>query len=208
MIKCVIFDCDGTLVDSEKLDNRVVVEILGERGIAVDFDEFMQRYRGVNLHVAVAELEATYEVRLGEEFIAAYRSQLAELIKTDLEPIPGVREVLEQLRLPRCVATSAPQEKMRLCLETTNLRPHFGENLFSSYDIQVWKPEPDIFLHAAKTMGFSPDECLVVEDSEVGVTAGLAAGIKTVHFNHDGMNEALPGAIHIEQMSELPALLV
>lgn len=203
MIQCIIFDCDGTLVDSEKLGNQVVIDLFAEQDIHLDPDEYKRRYRGVNLFEVLSTLAEAHNVTMADDIIPQYRSRLDALIKAELQPIPGIQAALDQLTHPKCVATSAPQKKMRLCLKVSELRPYFGENLFSSYDINSWKPEPDLFLHAAKTMGFEPSNCAVVEDSPVGVAAGLAAGMRTIHFNHNGEHEAIAGSITIEQMGEL-----
>lgn len=206
-INCIIFDCDGALVDSEKLGNQVMIDLFAEYGVVVEPDNYRRLYRGVQLREIIARLEAAHNVKTADDFIDRYRHRLDAMLAERLQPIPGIHNVLRQLALPKCVATSAPQEKLRLCLGVTGLRSFFGDNLFSSYDINSWKPKPDIFLHAAKTMGFAPAECAVVEDSPVGVAAGLAAGMTTIHFNHNGEHEVIEGVIAIQQMEQLPALL-
>lgn len=206
-INCIIFDCDGTLVDSEKLGNQVVIDLFAEYGVVVEPDEYRRLYRGVQLLEIIARLEAAHDVKTADDFVPRYRQRLDAMLEQRLQPIPGIRDVLAHLSLPKCVATSAPQEKLRLCLGVTGLRPFFGDNLFSSYDINSWKPAPDLFLHAAQTMGFAPAECAVVEDSPVGVAAGLAAGMTTIHFNHNSEHEAIEGVVAIEHMAELPAVL-
>ncbi|MBB1489925.1 HAD-IA family hydrolase, partial [Oceanospirillum sp. D5] len=100
-----------------------------------------------------------------------YRARTFETFKKEIQPIKGIKEVLENLKIPFCTASSGPENKIRLNLELTGLLPFFGDNIFSCYTIQKWKPEPDVFLWAAKTMGFQPNECLVVEDSVSGVEA-------------------------------------
>lgn len=206
-IECLIFDCDGTLVDSEKLGNQVVIDIFGEHGVALDPIDFKRNYRGVFLSEIFSGLSKLHNVSLPEDIIEDYRGRLDLVLGERLEPIPGIHSVLDQLPLPKCVATSAPQNKLRRCLEITKLRAYFGDNLFSAYDIQVWKPEPDLFLHAAKTMGFAPEQCAVIEDSPVGVAAGLAAGMTTIHFNHNGEHESIEDVPVIEQITNLPKIL-
>ena len=207
-IECLIFDCDGTLVDSEKLGNQVVAEIFAEHGVTLDLGDLQRDYRGVFLTDMFSGLAELHGVKLADDVIDDYRRRLRLILPEQLEPIPGIHSVLESLPLPKCVATSAPQDKLRLCLQVTKLRPYFGDNLFSAYDIQVWKPEPDLFLHAANKMGFAPEQCVVIEDSPVGVAAGIAAGMTTIHFNHNGEYEMVSESVAVmEQMEELPALL-
>lgn len=210
-IECIIFDCDGTLVDSEKLGNQIVLDIFAEQGVTLDLAEFKREFRGVFLPDIFSSLAERHNVTLADgvidHVIDDYRQRLEGVLTERLKPIPGIHGVLDQLPHPKCVATSAPQKKMRLCLQVTKLRPYFGDHLFSAYDIQVWKPEPDLFLHAAAVMGFAPNQCAVIEDSPVGVAAGVAAGMTTIHFNHNGEHEAVPNVPVIEQMGQLLALL-
>lgn len=208
LIECIIFDCDGTLVDSEKLGNQIVIDLFAEQNVVLDPVEFKRDYRGVFLPDIFSSLAKRHDVQLADNIIDEYRQRLELVLADQLEPIPGVHGVLDRLPLPKCVATSAPQKKMRLCLQVTKLRPYFGDNLFSAYDIQVWKPEPDLFLHAAKAMGFGPEQCAVIEDSPVGVAAGVAAGMTTIHFNHNGEHDPVPNVPVIEQMEQLPELLL
>lgn len=207
-VECLIFDCDGTLVDSEKLANQIVAEIFAEHGATLELGDLQRDYRGVFLTDMFSRLAEVHDVKLADDVIDDYRHRLGLVLPEQLEPIPGIHAALEKLPLPKCVATSAPQNKLRLCLQVTKLRSYFGDNLFSAYDIQAWKPEPDLFLHAANQMGFAPEQCVVIEDSPVGVTAGVAAGMTTIHFNHNGEYEMVSESVTvIEQMEELPELL-
>ena len=110
--------------------------------------------------------------------------------KKQIKPIDGIKEVLESLKLPFCVASSGPENKIRLNLEVTGLLPFFEDHIFSCYTIQKWKPEPDIYLWAAKTMGFKPSECLVIEDSLSGVEGAKRGGFDVFGYTeHDYKSE-------------------
>ena len=207
MIECLIFDCDGTLVDSEYLCNLGLVKKLAEVKIEADANELMHRFRGWKLANIIHSLEELYDIELETTFESTYRQIVAELFETELEPIVGVTEMLGQIDLPMCVASSGPRHKIEQALRVTELSHFFGRNLFSSYEIQSWKPKPDLFLHAADQMGFPPEQCAVIEDSEVGIQAAVAAGMRPIHFNPDGgLNEVGP-ILTLNRMIDLPRLL-
>ncbi len=202
---CILFDLDGTLVDSELLNNRALLELLPD--LDGDAAELGRRYRGVKLAVILRDIETRLGRRLPDDFIQRYRAHVAELFTSELRPTPGTAEVLAALDLPRCVASSAPMPKIRHALAVTGLAAYFGDRLFSSYDVGSWKPEPGLFLHAAERMGFAPERCVVVEDSDVGLQAATAARMHAVYYAPvDGSVDAQPHAV-IRSMSELPGAL-
>jgi HAD superfamily hydrolase (TIGR01509 family) len=126
-----------------------------------------------------------------------------------LKPIDGVTQVLEQLKLPCCVASSGMESKMRFNLNLVGLLPYFENKLFSCYTIQKFKPEPDVFLWAAKTMGFQPHECIVIEDSLLGVQGALNGGFDVFGFTAHDYNNELRGLCNdtFDDMSKLLAML-
>lgn len=189
-LKCVIFDCDGTLVDSEPLVNAVLVEMVGEHGIELDLPTSLRMFAGRKLDDGLAELEKLAEYRFPDDFVPEFRARSAKRLASDVQAMPYVDEVLEQLHLPRCVASSAPRAKTELNLSVTGLDRHF-DTVFSAYEINSWKPEPDLFLVAASHHGVGPQDCVVVEDSDHGITAGLAAGMQVIAYRRpdvDGEN--------------------
>ncbi|WP_019866953.1 HAD-IA family hydrolase [Methylovulum miyakonense] len=181
---CVIFDLDGTLVDSEGLCNQAFLDLLPQLNDTLG--TLTQRYRGKKLAHILADLEARLCQGLPDAFERRYRQRVEELFAHELKPMPGVFEMLEAMNFPKCIASSGPLAKIRQALQVSGLAPYFGDALFSSYEIGSWKPEPGIFQYAAKAKGFMPSQCAVVEDSEVGVRAATAAGMKAFQYVPNG----------------------
>ena len=181
---CVIFDLDGTLVDSESQSNQAFLDLLPE--IDEPVTALIERYRGMRLAPVLADLENRLCRRLPDDFQAAYRSRVSELFDQRLEAMPGAKEMLDSLSCAYCIASAGPPEKIRQSLKLSGLAPYFGERVFSSYEVGSWKPEPGLFLHAAGMLGFPPDRCIVVEDSDPGLIAANAAGMRAIHFAPDG----------------------
>ncbi len=202
---CTIFDLDGTLVDSEVLNCRAYVELIAE--IDESDTELTKRYRGMKYSHIVSDIEASFKVALPDDFESLYRDRVAALYESELKANPGVPELLSGLEIERCVASSAPIKKINHALELTGLSGYFGTNIFSSYDIGSWKPEPDLFLHAAATMNLSPAHCAVVEDSDLGVEAAIAAGMHVFHYAPNSAKTRSDLYQSIQQMSELSGLL-
>jgi HAD superfamily hydrolase (TIGR01509 family) len=171
---------DGTLVDSETLCNQAYKDLIPE--ITVPVESLVGLYRGRKLAWIFNDIEKRFNCSLPDTFEQNYRQRVATLFDSNLKAFPRVHEALESIEMPICIATSAPLKKVNHVLSITGLAQYFDENLFSSYEIGSWKPEPDIFLHAAKSMNVSPSNCLVVEDSAAGIEAALSAGMKVAQF--------------------------
>lgn len=205
-IEAVIFDCDGTLVDSERLANAALVECVAPFGLRMSTEDAMQRYVGGKMADCVADLERRLGRRLPDSFVTKVREKTAEAFRAHLEPVEGAPETLAMLRLPYCVASSGPMEKIALSLEVTGLAPFFtSDRIFSAYDVGCWKPDPGLFLHAAKAMGVAPNRCAVVEDSLRGVEAGTNAGMHTFWLRPDG--PIPPSVVALHRLKDLPELL-
>ncbi|WP_339729644.1 HAD-IA family hydrolase [uncultured Gimesia sp.] len=207
--KAVIFDCDGVLVDSETLGNRVLAEMITEIGFPLSPEQAVQQFKGGKLADCLAVVEDQMGQKLPDDFANQVRAQMAEVFQTELQAIQGVREALESIPVTKCVASNGPQEKMALTLKITDLLHYFEGRIFSAYTLGVWKPEPDLYLYAAKQMEVHPEECVVIEDSHLGVQAAVAAGIPVLGYaDHSSPAEleAL-GAKTFRSMHELPALL-
>jgi HAD superfamily hydrolase (TIGR01509 family) len=211
----VIFDCDGVLVDSERLSIRVDAVYLERLGWPMEEAEIIERFVGRS----DADMRAVIEGYLGgpvpaeidEEFDRLYR----ETFERELVPVEGVSDVLDRLKvagIPVCVASSGSHAKIRRSLALTELAHYFGDRIFSATDVARGKPEPDLFLHAARSLGASPGECAVIEDSVYGVEAALAAGMQPFAFAggvtpRDRLSGIGRGAVVFNTMAELPALL-
>ncbi len=202
-IQCVLFDSDGTLVDSEHLCFRAMVEKFVPLGASLDEAELVRDYRGWKLAESLVRLCLELDVSLPEGFEQDYRSRVAELFESDLLAVAGVPELLGQLPCARAVVSSGPLAKMRAALRVTGLAQFFGDDLYSSYEVGIWKPDPGIYLHAARDMGHTPADCIVVEDSPIGVAAAAAAGIRTYFLNRYNDEVAHDNVTSIRCMSEL-----
>lgn len=207
---CLLFDSDGTLVDSEILLAEVMAEILPAFGLPFSPRQYMEEFRGVRLQTIIETLDARHG-GLGPGGFPALESELRSLMerrmRAELKPIDGMPEALAALSgHPKAVVSNGPERKIRCAMESSGLAPHFGDRLFSAYTLRVWKPDPALYLKAAEALGHSPERCVVIDDAAVGVAAGLAAGMRVVHLNHFPDEEATPaGAIAIHHASELPA---
>lgn len=200
----VIFDLDGTLIDSESLCNQAFLDLLPSLNETIE--ELVDQFRGKKLSEIISEIERKILSPLPEGFEQSYRQRVADLFTTELKPIEGVHEMLKALELPFCIASSGPPEKIKHALAITHLAPFFGERFFSSYNVGSWKPDPGLFLHAAEKMGFAPGNCIVVEDSPVGLEAASAAGMHALHF---APNIKVAKNVHsFSNMSELPSILL
>ncbi len=205
---CVIFDLDGTLVDSETLGNQAFLDLVP--ALASPVAVLVERYRGMKLATILKDIEERIGCPLSADFEQQYRARVAALFDSCLQPIPGVPEMLEALTAPKCIASSGPAAKIAQALRVSGLSQHFGTNIFSSYDVQSWKPDPGLFLHAAREMGFAPGDCVVVEDSPAGVQAAVAAGMTCFGFaaaeSAAGLHAAGAHRTFVD-MSALPELM-
>ena len=203
----IIFDCDGTLVDSEFLCNLALQQQLAELGIDSDAEQLMSLYRGVKLNVTITSLESEFDTTFPSTFIPDYRLKVRHLFDQHLKANDGVADLLASLTTPFCVASSAPKQKIQQALAVTGLIKYFDNNIFSSYDIDSWKPDPGIFLHAAKTMNVDPARCYVVEDSIVGLQAANGAKIQSIYYAPTLVDKHPLASIQIKHMSELTMLI-
>ncbi|MGW0564858.1 HAD family hydrolase [Streptomyces sp. NPDC003016] len=207
----VIFDCDGVLVDSEILSARVMREMAAHEGLGLSAEQALAFIRGRKVAEWVGQLETLLGRALPARFVPEFRDGCAELFTTELRPVPQVRQVVEGLGQPFCTASSAPREKILKTLGLTGLLPHFQDRIYSAYEVGVWKPDPGLFLHVAADLGVLPEHCTVVEDSLVGVRAGVSAGMSVFGYappqNRTAADLAAEGAVTFGSMKELPSLL-
>jgi len=205
----VIFDCDGVLVDSERLAVRTESEILSTLGWPLTESDIVERFVGRSAEYMHREIERQLgrTVDWDTEFELRYK----EVFEDQLVPVAGVVEALDQIMVPTCVASSGSRAKIRFTLGLTGLLDRFGDRIFSADEVPHGKPAPDIFLYAADQMGVQPRRCAVIEDSVFGVSAGSAAEMAVFAFA-GGVTSAsklsLDGAIVFDDMLALPDLLL
>ncbi|MDA8109849.1 MAG: HAD-IA family hydrolase [Betaproteobacteria bacterium] len=203
----VIFDCDGTFVDSERIGNEVLVEHAKRFGVALTVEEAIARFRGVRMAECVSQLEVLRGSSLPSTFVTEFREWMREAFISRLRPMDGAAELLGSLVVPCCVASSGPREKTEFSLSVTGLLAHFEGKVFSSYEVNHWKPDPGLFLHAASVMGVVPERCAVIEDSLPGVRAGVAAGMAVFAIVADKLENDMPQEVrvvaHLREVHEI-----
>ncbi len=211
-----IFDCDGVLVDSEPISLAVMREVLADIGCDLDETEGYKHLLGRSLPSAADWLRRSRGLALTTAHLAELRRRLFDRLRAELTPIPGVADVVAQLPMPVCVASSSQPDRIRLSLRVTGLLDLFEPHVFSAAQVARGKPAPDLFLHAARSMGVPPAACVVVEDSPAGLAAAAAAGIRAVaflggsHAGPAGLAESVadfPVIATLGSMAELPAVL-
>ena len=195
--KAIIFDCDGTLVDSERIANEVLIEYLANFGVELTMKDSASRFNGVEMKDSMRQVEELVGAPLPGDFIETMRSRLAHALASRLRPVDGVHRLVESLTVPYCIASNAPLDKIELSLKVTGLLPFFAGSINSAYEIGSWKPDPALFLYAAKGLGVAPDHCAVVEDSVAGVRAGLAAGMTVFAYQPHEVDERIPRGARI-----------
>jgi HAD superfamily hydrolase (TIGR01509 family) len=178
----LIFDCDGVLVDSEVLAHTILAELMTTLGRPMTTRQALQIFSGLQLHDVLALAEALLSFPIPADQGAAAGQRLLELIRRELKPIKGVHGALDLLPYPRCVASSSTRDRLDLSLEVTGLKSLFGEHVFSADQVEHGKPAPDLYLLAARSFAVAPTDCIVIEDSTLGIRAAAAAGMKTIGF--------------------------
>ena len=206
----VIFDCDGVVVDSERIVHEIFGHFIRSLGANLDAARMNELFLGRRLDDCLAIVEGITGRPAPLDALDRYRAERDRVLRERVRPVDGVREVLESLTVPYCIASSGDHAKMRTTLGATGLLPLFEGRLFSATEVERGKPAPDVFLLAAERMGAAPERTAVIEDSVNGVLAGCAAGMTV--FGYAGLVPAadLAGARAFRtftRMCELPALL-
>jgi HAD superfamily hydrolase (TIGR01509 family) len=206
----VIFDCDGVVVDSERIVHEVFGAFIRSLGAQLTEAEMYERFLGRRLAECLEIVEDLTGRPAPAGALDRYMAERDRVLREQVQPVEGIREVIEHLTVPFCIASSGNHDKMRITLGTTGLLPFFEGRIFSAWDVPRGKPAPDVFLFAAKTMGVAPVRAVVIEDSANGVLAGRAAGMTV--FGFAGLvpvSRLVEAGAHetFEHMRQLPALL-
>jgi HAD superfamily hydrolase (TIGR01509 family) len=206
----VIFDCDGVLVDSELITNRVFARMLNELGIAVTLEDMFEKFVGRSMPQCLELITKMLGRPVTQHFVEEYQTRSTAALRSELKAVPDIQSVLAAIRMPYCVASSGTHEKMQTTLGITGLLPQFRGKMYSVTEVAQSKPFPDVFLHAARQQGVVPAECAIIEDTPTGVRAGVAAGMTVFGYCALTPKQRLidAGAHHtFEQMRDLAALL-
>jgi HAD superfamily hydrolase (TIGR01509 family) len=182
----VIFDCDGVLIDSEVIGCRIDAECFAEIGLPIGVEEVTARYVGISTRTMFADVERRFNVKLPEDFGSRIRARVTAAFEKELAIIPGIEAVLDALPCRCCVASSSGPDRLRHALSLVGLARRFEPHIFSATQVENGKPAPDLFLFAARTMGVTPEQCVVIEDSVAGVQAAVAAGMRVFGFTGGG----------------------
>ena len=208
--ECIIFDCDGTLVDSEGITNQVIAEMAGELGIQMTGEEASSEFGGKTLDGVLYKMKEMSGKEIPDDWLPRLVQMVNDSWESKLKPVKGVREILERIKIPVCVASNGEPTHVRHSLRLTKLYDFFGEKIFTASEVKAPKPSPELFLYAAEKMGFEPKECVIIEDSVTGVRAAVNANIRVYGiinnlFSENDLRNA--GAIPFKNMLELPKLL-
>jgi len=181
-VTLLIFDCDGVLVDSEVIAHQTLLDVLQPLGFAMTLEESYGVFAGRSLKDALALINQRLGRPLPDDLWDRSRELLFARFRAGLKPVPGVSLAIAALPYARCVASSSSPDRLSLALSVTGLAPLFGANVFNATQVANGKPAPDLFLFAARTMKAAPADCIVIEDSLLGVAAGRAAGMRVIGF--------------------------
>lgn len=208
-IDAVFFDCDGTLVDSEVICSRAYVHMFAQYGIELALEEVFKTFKGVKLYEIIDDISQRYDVRLDKtELEPIYRAEVARLFDSELQEISGAKALIERVKVPMCIVSNGPVSKMQHSLGRTGMLDAFPDRLYSGYDIQRWKPDPALMVHAADAMGVEVKNCVLVDDSMAGAQSGVAAGMEVFYFCADPHNKPIvhPKVTTFTDLAQLPEL--
>jgi HAD superfamily hydrolase (TIGR01509 family) len=204
----VIFDCDGVLVDSDRISLRIQAEWITALGLETSYEDCVRDFLGLGMPATLRIVSERLGEPLPEGWAAGLEEEVREAFQRELKPVAGVVAALDRIATTTCVASSGSHEKMRLTLALTGLYERFEGRIFSAAEVERGKPAPDLFLHAAASMETPPERCVVIEDSPFGVSAAKAAGMRALGFAAATPPEWLSEADSVfMEMGELPTLL-
>jgi HAD superfamily hydrolase (TIGR01509 family) len=206
--RLVIFDCDGVLVDSDRISLRIQAQRISALGLETTYEDCLGDFLGLGMPATLRILSERLGRPVPDGWVEELSAAVNEAFERELTPVPGIIEALDDIELPTCVASSGTHDKMRFTLGLTGLYDRFAGRIFSAEEVRRGKPAPDLFLHAAACMDIPPEDCAVVEDSPFGVAAAKAAGMRVLGFAATTPAERLAEADTVfTTMTELPQLV-
>jgi HAD superfamily hydrolase (TIGR01509 family) len=202
-IDLVIFDCDGVLVDSEIIAARVEAELLTEAGYPISAEELAETYAGLTFRDILLRVEEKAQIPLQSSLIDRAEKINDHRLATEVLAIDGVHEAVAALAVPRCICSNSSGHRLDAMLTRTRLKPFFDGRIFSAKETPTrrTKPAPDVFLHAAQTLGSNPGKTFVIEDSVHGIHGAKAAGMRVIGFT--GASHSYPG--HADALTDAGA---
>jgi len=203
----VIFDCDGVLVDSEILTNRVLAANLTRHGLPMTVEDSVRLFVGGTM-AGVGETARKMGADLSDTWLDDIYAEIYETLRQGVDVIPGIPALLDLLddrEIPFCVASNGSLEKMDITLGQNGLLPRFGDRRYSAHSLGVAKPDPGLFVHAARQAGAAPETCVVIEDSATGAEAAARAGMRCLGYapHDDGAALAYHGAEIISSIDDV-----
>jgi HAD superfamily hydrolase (TIGR01509 family) len=202
----IIFDCDGVLVDSEIIAARAEAELLTQAGFDITSEEIFVRYSGLTFKDMLLRIEKDTGILVQASLIDRAEALIDRRLASDVRAIEGAAQAAAQLSIPRCVASNSNSQRLDMMLSKTGLKTLFAGRIFSAFDTPSRKPKPapDVFLHAAASLGVHPSKALVIEDSVHGIHGAVAAGMRVIGFT--GGAHSYPG--HADRLTEAGAITV
>ena len=212
---CLLSDCDGVIVDSEKIADEIMHEVLREAFKSEALEHQMKDLFGRRVIDIILLLESRLGVSLGAEKRSLMHMDIDARVGREAPSMPNVQEVYESLGLPIGIVSNSAPQRLQLCVRRAGLMELVGANVFSGDEVPNPKPAPDVYLHAAQIMGFFPEQCLVIEDSVTGVTAAKAAGMHVLgflggsHIRSDHAEMLTRAGVHklFDNMADLPLVI-
>lgn len=211
----IIFDCDGVLVDSEIIASEVNLELVKDLGMDITLDELSQRYSGLTADAIFAQVAEELAKPLPDDLAQRSDEMLDAALQQSLQAVAGVHEMLDAMDDARCICSNSTTVRLEQNLKLTNLHDRFRPFIYSALEVRqkLPKPSPDVFLHAAETLGSTPAQTIVIEDSSHGVEGAVAAGMRVIGFvgashSYAGHAEKLMDAgaeTTVHNLSDVPA---
>lgn len=208
-IRAIIFDCDGTLVNSETPTAKLITEILLRGGYQTTISEILSISKGEKLAILTDKLTRKFPGLDTSEFTQNYNNEILNKLKIDLRPDQAIIDLIRNLSLPKCIATNGSRERTEIALEASGLLGFFHGLIVSGHDIKSWKPDPEIIKHSAALLNADPQECLLIDDSVDGLMAGLSAGAQVASFriSERKLGGLKDSVIQIHELSEIFQLI-